>query len=71
MDPESKLDAVRSIGVRTGKIAAIPAAALTGKRIIDGKGLVAAPGFIDLHAHGQELENQQRQARDGVQRHSN
>lgn len=66
MDPESKLDAVRSIGIRNGKIAAISAGKLSGKQTIDGKGLVAAPGFIDLHAHGQDLENQRLQARDGV-----
>jgi N-acyl-D-aspartate/D-glutamate deacylase len=66
MDPESGLDAVRNIGFLAGKIAAISEAALTAKSIIDAKGLVVAPGFIDLHEHGQEERNYEFQARDGV-----
>jgi N-acyl-D-aspartate/D-glutamate deacylase len=66
MDPESGLDAVRYVGVRGGKISAISGAALTGKTTIDAKGFVVAPGFIDLHEHGQEPRNYQFQAHDGV-----
>ena len=66
VDPESGLDAVRSIGVRGGTIAAISEAPLTGRRVIDAAGLVVAPGFIDLHAHGQTEETYRLQALDGV-----
>ena len=66
MDPESGLDAVRNIGLRAGKIAAISTAAIDGRRTIDARGLVVAPGFIDLHEHGQKPENYQFQAHDGV-----
>lgn len=66
MDPESKLDAVRSIGIRGGKIVAIAAGPLKGRTMIDAKGLVVAPGFIDLHAHGQDDENYRVFAMDGV-----
>jgi N-acyl-D-aspartate/D-glutamate deacylase len=66
MDPESGLDAARSVGIRDGKIVAISESALTGKVTIDAKGLVVAPGFIDLHEHGQEPRNYQFQAHDGV-----
>jgi N-acyl-D-aspartate/D-glutamate deacylase len=66
MDPESGLDAVRSVGVRGGKVTAVSEKPLTGKTTIDAKGLVVAPGFIDLHEHGQEPRNYQFQARDGV-----
>lgn len=66
MDPESGLDAVRNIGITGGKIRAISAHALPGKKTIDAKGLVVAPGFIDLHEHGQEPRNYQFQAHDGV-----
>ena len=66
MDPESGLDAIRNIGIRGGKIAAISSSPLEGKQTIDAKGLVVAPGFIDLHEHGQEPRNYQFQAHDGV-----
>jgi N-acyl-D-aspartate/D-glutamate deacylase len=66
MDPESGLDAVRNVGIRAGKIAAISGGPLSAKSIIDAKGLVVAPGFIDLHEHGQEPRNYEFQARDGV-----
>jgi dihydroorotase len=66
MDPESGLDAVRNVGIRGGKIAAISGAPLSAKSTIDAKGLVVAPGFIDLHEHGQEPRNYEFQARDGV-----
>jgi N-acyl-D-aspartate/D-glutamate deacylase len=66
MDPESGLDAVRNVAISAGKIKAISIAALKGKSTIDATGLVVAPGFIDLHEHGQEPRNYQFQARDGV-----
>jgi len=66
MDPESGLDAVRSVGIRGGKIVAISSTPFEGKQTIDAKGLVVAPGFIDLHQHGQEPRNYQFKARDGV-----
>jgi N-acyl-D-aspartate/D-glutamate deacylase len=66
MDPESGLDAVRNVGIRGGKVAAISEGPLARKATIDAKGLVVAPGFIDLHEHGQEPRNYQFQAHDGV-----
>jgi len=66
MDPESGLDAVRYVGIRGGKIAAISATPLKGKTLLDAKGLVVAPGFVDLHAHGQDDENYRLYAMDGV-----
>jgi N-acyl-D-aspartate/D-glutamate deacylase len=66
MDPESGLDAVKNVGISGGQIHAISSEALKGKQTIDAKGLVVAPGFIDLHEHGQEPRNYQFQARDGV-----
>src|ERR1700722_4573644 len=66
MDPASGLDAVRQIGIRGGKVAAISAAALHGRTVLDAKGLVVAPGFIDLHSHGQTPENYRFKAMDGV-----
>ncbi|MBI4472986.1 MAG: amidohydrolase family protein [Acidobacteria bacterium] len=66
MDPESGLDAVRSLGIRGGKIVAIETRPLQGKRRIDARGQVVAPGFIDLHRHGQDAENYRYAALDGV-----
>ena len=66
MDPESGLEAIRDLGISGGKIRAISADPLPGKQTIDARGLVIAPGFIDLHEHGQEPRNYQFQAHDGV-----
>ena len=66
MDPESGLDAVRNVGIASGKISEISTAALKGKQTFDAKGLVVAPGFIDLHQHGQDAENYAVKAADGV-----
>lgn len=66
MDPATNLDAVRYVGIRGGKIAAVSASPLQGRATIDAKGLVVAPGFIDLHSHGQTPENYRFKARDGV-----
>lgn len=66
MDPESGLDAVRNVAIKNGKIAVISEQVLKGTSIIDAKGLVVSPGFIDLHEHGQEPRNYEFQAHDGV-----
>ncbi len=66
MDPATNLDAVRHIGIRAGKIAAISQTPLQGRATVDAKGLVVSPGFIDLHSHGQTPENYRFKARDGV-----
>ena len=66
IDPETGLDAVRNVGIAQGKIRKISAETLDGKRVISAQGLVVAPGFIDLHQHGQDLESQRVKALDGV-----
>jgi N-acyl-D-aspartate/D-glutamate deacylase len=66
LDPESGLDALRNVGIRDGKIVRISPEALSGKRVIHAAGLVVAPGFIDLHQHGQDMASQCVKALDGV-----
>src|SRR6202790_554264 len=66
MDPESNLDAVRYVGIREGKIAAVSESPLQGRAVVDVRGLVVTAGFIDLHSHGQTAENYGYKARDGV-----
>jgi len=66
MDPETGFDAVRNVGIRDGKIAAVLDSTLAGRTVVDVKGLVVTAGFIDLHSHGQTPENYGYKARDGV-----
>src|SRR5262245_55411494 len=66
MDPETGLDGVRNVGIANGVIAGVTAEDLQGARTIDASGLVVAPGFIDLHSHGQDAENYRLKALDGV-----
>ena len=66
MDPETGVNAVRNVGVRDGKIVRVSAEALSGRRVVHASGLVVAPGFIDLHQHGQDFESQRVKALDGV-----
>lgn len=66
IDPESKSDAIRNIGISNGSIKAISTRKLDGRTVIDARGLVVSPGFIDLHQHGQNEENNRFKAMDGV-----
>src|SRR5262249_22637827 len=66
IDPESKTDAVRNLGISNGKIKTVSRAQLNGRDTIDARGLVVSPGFIDLHQHGQTEENFRFKAMDGV-----
>src|ERR1700738_2736384 len=58
IDPATNLDAPSDIHIREGRIAAIePAGTLShlqAKETIDAKGLIAAPGLIDIHVHLRE-----------------
>jgi dihydroorotase len=66
LDPESGLDAVRDVGISGRRIAAVSATPLHGRVDVDVTGLVVAPGFIDLHSHGQTPEAYRFKAMDGV-----
>ena len=66
MDPASGLDAVRHVGLRDGRIAIITTQRVHGRDTVNARGLVVAPGFIDLHAHGQTPETYRFQSLDGV-----
>ncbi len=66
MDPESGLDEVRNVGISGGEVRALEPGPLSGRETVDATGLVVAPGFIDLHSHGQDRENYLVQASDGV-----
>jgi hypothetical protein len=66
VDPASGLDAVRNIGLLDGRIAIVTPKAIRGGDTIDARGLVVAPGFIDLHDHGQTAETYRFRSLDGV-----
>lgn len=66
MDPETGLDALRNVGVRDGVVSALTEEPISGRDTIDAEGLIVAPGFIDLHAHGQDSISAKLQAQDGV-----
>jgi N-acyl-D-aspartate/D-glutamate deacylase len=66
IDPQTQLDATRHVGISMGEIRAVSESALEGATIIDAKGLVVAPGFIDLHWHGMLPESGVYEAMDGV-----
>ncbi|MFK8012110.1 MAG: amidohydrolase family protein [Marinicellaceae bacterium] len=66
MDPETKLDAIKNVGILNNRIAQISSDPLQGDEVIDVSGLVVAPGFIDLHVHGRSNVEQEYQLHDGV-----
>ena len=66
IDPETKLDAIKNVGILNNRIAQVSAEPLKGKETIDVTGLVVAPGFIDLHVHGRSNVEQEYQLHDGV-----
>ena len=66
IDPASGLDGIRNIGVTENRIAIMTRARIAGRDTIDARGRVVAPGFIDLHAHGQDDESYGYYAMDGV-----
>jgi imidazolonepropionase-like amidohydrolase len=66
MDPASGLNEVKNIGIQGGRIAVITTDPVTGKDTVDARGLVVAPGFIDIHAHGQTPETYRFESLDGV-----
>ena len=57
IDPANGLDAVRDILLRDGKVAAIEKSGqirASSAEIIDAKGLIVAPGLVDIHVHLRE-----------------
>jgi len=66
IDPETKLDAIRNVGIINNRIAQISSESLKGKETINVSGLVVAPGFIDMHVHGRRNVEQEYQLHDGV-----
>jgi dihydroorotase len=55
IDPASGRDGVADVLVEGGKVVAVESGARSdGARVIDAKGMIVAPGFVDLHVHLRE-----------------
>lgn len=65
VDPETGFDAVCDVGIDGRSVVAI-GDGLDGTTTLDVRGLVVAPGFVDLHSHAQTLPGRRLQACDGV-----
>jgi hypothetical protein len=65
IDPETGLDSISNIAIKGKLIAAITPKDITGKTVFHAHGLIAAPGFIDLHAHGQDPYSEKLGVLDG------
>ncbi|MFG3436307.1 amidohydrolase family protein [Nonomuraea sp. NPDC047897] len=66
IDPETGLDAARTVAFTGGEITHVTEEPVPARRTVDVTGLVVAPGFIDLHSHAQSLVGARLQALDGV-----
>ncbi len=66
IDPGSAADGTFNVGITGRRITAVTAAPISGRTVLDVGGKVVAPGFIDLHSHGQGIAEQRLQALDGV-----
>jgi dihydroorotase len=66
IDPETKSDAIKNVGIINNRIAQITSEPIKGKETVNVSGLVVAPGFIDMHVHGRSNTEQEYQLHDGV-----
>jgi len=66
MDPASGLDGVRSLGIIGGSIRVVSEQPLTGDDTLDARGMVVAPGFIDLHQHAHDTAGYRVEVLDGT-----
>ena len=51
VDGSGSEPATGDVAVRNGVITAVGEHGLTGKQLVDGSGLVLAPGIVDIHTH--------------------
>ncbi|MDO9478492.1 MAG: amidohydrolase family protein [Pseudohongiella sp.] len=69
IDPETGLDGIRDVGIFEGRITAVEnqlGQVDADTQVINASGLVLAPGFIDMHVHGQSPQAHEYQVRDGI-----
>ncbi len=54
LDPAAGIDRVGDLFIEQGRLASVPSSIPASAIVIDARGLVATPGFIDLHVHLRE-----------------
>lgn len=67
IDPKNKINGIRDVAVKDGKIAAIASSldAASARQVVDAKGLIVTPGLIDIHGHVFWGSNADRYLSDG------
>lgn len=66
VDPENAVDAHLNIGITGNKISHVGVEEPEALSVIEARGKIVTPGFIDLHSHAQDLTGHRLQALDGV-----
>ncbi|WP_245633894.1 amidohydrolase family protein [Amycolatopsis jejuensis] len=66
VDPATGVDEVREVGITGGTIGALSPGELEGRTVLDARGHVVAPGFVDLHSHCDDIPGMRLQVLDGV-----
>jgi hypothetical protein len=66
MDPECNFDGQRNVGIKGNRIVLITKGEIKAKRVIDVKGHVVAPGFINTHNHAFSPFDTKMMAHDGI-----
>ncbi len=56
VDPGNKICSRLNVGVNGSRIACVTDKGIEGKKVYDCNGLVVAPGFVDVHAHEDLLD---------------
>lgn len=54
LDPAAGFDTIRDLFIENGRFSRVPEVIPPGTIVIEAAGLVAAPGFVDLHVHLRE-----------------
>ncbi|MFN0180109.1 MAG: amidohydrolase family protein [Gemmatimonadales bacterium] len=66
IDPETRTDRIANVGIRGGTVVTVTDAPITGTRVIEARGRVVAPGFIDILSGAITPEGGRYKVTDGV-----